>query len=504
MMTRNEAIYAELVRMAGAEPSCSSQRRALELHRKVLGISRARARRLRRRPSRERIDLAQFISGKDDAELILRMLVRVAAADNEISRREHGRLRDVAERLGVEELTFQNLVAEALSRAGFRARSVARYRRVILATLLLASVLWWNQRRGREESEDSNARNRVEFADRLADIEVKASELARLEARKAARSEVRKGVDPRLDTNLTRRFQEILDRKKNTFVFLYTYGTLVSNSSSRGKRKTRDFGATGTGFVVSPDGHVATNKHVVEPWKFDPELLALVERGWTVDAKSLVRVAWLAESRVMDDHRRILSRTGFASSRGTLEVVAVTPDAWRPRTSVVAPRRHQGGPADLAVLSIETNSPRECLPLEVDVSHLRPLDPVMVCGFPLGFAIFESGIARFAPTIGSLRKVDANLFVSASVHPGNSGGPILDERGRVIAVTAARWQDATLGSGILVRHLLPLLPSAAHWLERARFYARNARREAARCALDLAAQRGASPRQIQKISALLR
>jgi len=303
---------------------------------------------------------------------------------------------------------------------------------------------------------------------------------------------------------LTRRFQKILDRKKNTFVFLYTYGTLVWRDSATGRKRTKDFGATGTGFILSPDGHVATNKHVVEPWKFDPALAALVSRGWDVDPASLVRVAWLAESRVMDAHRRIVKSTGYASSLGTLHILAMARDVWRPRSSIKAPRRHQGGPADLAVLQITMHLPTECLPLDVDVSHLRPLDPVMVCGFPLGFSIFESGIARFAPTIGSLRKVDANLFVSASVHPGNSGGPILDERGRVIAVTAARWQDATLGSGILVRHLLPLLPDAAHWLARARFYARAGHRDAGRCALDLARLRGATPGEVRPVASLLR
>ncbi|HGY92226.1 MAG TPA: hypothetical protein ENK43_13740 [Planctomycetes bacterium] len=503
-MTRNEAIYVELARMAALEDGGSSERRALEIHRKVLGLSRTRARQLRNRLPREPVDLTQFVSGNDDSELILRMLVRVAASDNEITRREHRRLRQVAAELGVEELGFQNLVAEALSKAEFRARSLVRYRRIVVVVLILGSILWWNQRRGREESEDSSARNRTEFADRMADIELRACELARAEARKAARTEVEKGIDPQLDTNLTRRFQEVLDRKKDTFIFLYTYGTLVRRDAATRRKMTKDFGATGTGFVLSPDGHVATNKHVVEPWKFDPALAALVSRGWAVDSRSLVRVAWLAESRVMDAHRRILLKTGYASSRGTLALSALAPDAWRPRSSVKAPRRHKGGPADLAVLKLKMRTPTDCLPLDVDASHLRPLDPVMVCGFPLGFNIFETGIARFAPTIGSLRKVDANLFVSASVHPGNSGGPILDERGRVIAVTAARWQDATLGSGILARHLLPLLPDGGHWLERARSYARAGCSEAARCALDLARLRGAALQDVRRVSALLR
>ena len=138
----------------------------------------------------------QFVSGKDESELILRMLVRVAAADNEITRREHTRLRRVAEQLGVEDLRFQNLVAEALSKAGFRARSLTRYRRVVVVVLLLAGILWWNQRRGREDSEDSSARHRTEIADRMADMEARAIDLARTEALEAARSEVERGSIP--------------------------------------------------------------------------------------------------------------------------------------------------------------------------------------------------------------------------------------------------------------------------------------------------------------------
>ncbi len=72
-----------------------------------------------------------------------------------------------------------------------------------------------------------------------------------------------------------------------------------------------------------------------------------------------------------------------------------------------------------------------------DSRALRPGEPVVVTGFPLsGLVSPEMAVTTGSLTaLGGLRG-DARLFqFSAPVQPGNSGGPVMDETGRVIGVT---------------------------------------------------------------------
>ena len=89
---------------------------------------------------------------------------------------------------------------------------------------------------------------------------------------------------------------------------------------------------------------------------------------------------------------------------------------------------------------------------------VEKLDPVMVLGFPSGPAILESGKAESSPSRGDVRKVEDTIYVTAPIVPGNSGGPVLDRDGVVIAIATRTAQgEATLGSCIQSRHVYPLL-----------------------------------------------
>ena len=79
----------------------------------------------------------------------------------------------------------------------------------------------------------------------------------------------------------------------------------------------------------------------------------------------------------------------------------------------------------------------ESLPLG-DSESVRPGDPAVVIGNPLGLArTLTAGVVSATD-----RRIDAPdgfpirnaVQTDAAVNPGNSGGPLLDERGRVIGV----------------------------------------------------------------------
>lgn len=87
---------------------------------------------------------------------------------------------------------------------------------------------------------------------------------------------------------------------------------------------------------------------------------------------------------------------------------------------------------DLAVVHV-----REQLPA-LKTAAARPLlaQPVMVVGSPLGL-----GGSASVGVISGFRSLGGSAFVqfSAPISPGNSGGPVVDAHGRVVAVAAAKF-----------------------------------------------------------------
>ena len=156
----------------------------------------------------------------------------------------------------------------------------------------------------------------------------------------------------------------------------------------------------GSGFVVGKDGLVATNLHVVA--------------GYT---KALV---------VLHDRREF----------PVLEIYNADP------------RR------DLAILRIDAKG---LTPLALgDSDKVRAGEPVVAIGHPLGLTdTVSSGL------VGAVRQVETGfsvLQISAPIAPGSSGGPLFDDRGRVIGVaTAILLGGQNLNLGVPINDVKTLL-----------------------------------------------
>ncbi|NNH24751.1 S1C family serine protease, partial [Pseudokineococcus marinus] len=157
----------------------------------------------------------------------------------------------------------------------------------------------------------------------------------------------------------------------------------------------------GSGFVLSEDGYVVTNNHVVAP---------------AVEASGRIRV-------LLSD-----------GTRETAEVVGRTSDY------------------DLAVLRIDRTG---LVPLAfADTAQVRVGDPVVAVGAPLGLAsTVTSGIvsALNRPVVAGSSQ-DEQGFINAvqtdaAINPGNSGGPLVDLTGAVVGVNSAIAQTASPGGG---------------------------------------------------------
>lgn len=92
---------------------------------------------------------------------------------------------------------------------------------------------------------------------------------------------------------------------------------------------------------------------------------------------------------------------------------------------------------DLALLKIKPQ--KGMIPLEFGNSdRLRVGDVVLAIGNPFGFShTVTSGIISAKGRVIGTGPYDRFLQTDAMIHPGNSGGPLIDMRGRVIGINSA-------------------------------------------------------------------
>ncbi len=92
---------------------------------------------------------------------------------------------------------------------------------------------------------------------------------------------------------------------------------------------------------------------------------------------------------------------------------------------------------DLALLHIKTNDGLKPLDF-ADSDKLQVGDIVLAIGNPFGFAhTVTSGIISAKGRVIGTGPYDSFLQTDASIHPGNSGGPLIDIRGRVVGINTA-------------------------------------------------------------------
>jgi S1-C subfamily serine protease len=156
---------------------------------------------------------------------------------------------------------------------------------------------------------------------------------------------------------------------------------VAPKDSNRNRDSSNSPAASGTGFFISPDGYLLTNYHVVS---------------------------------------------------GSHKIVVRSGDSDRPAKVVKIDAGN-----DLAVLKVDGNF--GAVPLG-DVRAVAVGDSVMTIGYPN--IQVQGSAAKFTKgEVSSLTgfQDDARLFqISVPIQPGNSGGPLIDDRGNAVGITNAQ------------------------------------------------------------------
>jgi len=163
--------------------------------------------------------------------------------------------------------------------------------------------------------------------------------------------------------------------------------------------QTREAQSLGSGFIISADGVVVTNNHVVAP-----------------------------------------------NNRATLEEITVTmPDGREYEAELVG----ADAASDLAVLKINSN---ETFPFVKfgDSSAARVGDWVVAIGNPfgLGGTVTSGIVSAVYRNTGQGGAYDRYIQTDAAINRGNSGGPLLDMRGNVIGINNAIFSPSGGSVGI--------------------------------------------------------
>ncbi len=149
---------------------------------------------------------------------------------------------------------------------------------------------------------------------------------------------------------------------------------------------------SGSGFILSEDGYILTNFHVIED-----------------------------------------------AYKGRLPITVMTRDGTKYEASIVGTEEIN----DVAVLKIEASG---LTPVAIgDSDSLSVGDTVYAVGNPLGeleFSMSTGHVSALDREIATQETDSISMFqIDAAVNPGNSGGPVYNDQGKVVGIITAKYSD---------------------------------------------------------------
>jgi serine protease Do len=181
--------------------------------------------------------------------------------------------------------------------------------------------------------------------------------------------------------------------------FADLFGQFGGGRGQNGAPITREAQSLGSGFIISPDGYVVTNNHVVAP----------------------------------------------GNRQATVEAIRVTlPD----RKEYVAKLVGRDAASDLALLKIDAPGPLPFVRFG-DSTGARVGDWVVAIGNPFGLGgTVTAGIVSAVHRVTGQGANDRFIQTDASINQGNSGGPMFNLKGEVIGINSQIFSQSGGNIGI--------------------------------------------------------
>jgi serine protease Do len=211
-----------------------------------------------------------------------------------------------------------------------------------------------------------------------------------------------------IQTSRTLQQSQQMPRQFEEF-FLGPFEDLFRQHGERQREFKRS--ALGTGFVISPDGYIVTNNHVIEE----------------------------------------------------VDTITVAFEDGKELEATVAGRDPK---TDIALIRVETEQELFALPLG-DSEKVRPGEWVVAIGNPFGLGhTVTAGIVSAKHRIIGQGSYDDFIQTDAAINFGNSGGPLINLAGEVIGVnTAINPRANTIGFAVpinMAKDILPQLRATGH------------------------------------------
>jgi hypothetical protein len=242
------------------------------------------------------------------------------------------------------------------------------------------------------------------------------------------------------------RSQAVLERYGRSVAFVLTEAWVEVAG-----RRTCLATASGTAFLVSTDGHLLSNRHVVAPW-LSGETAQQVEKQLALLRKSGATFRfgashWLwfdgdeafrsraavpqAGAKVADIFRLDTAHTDAGEKPG-LRVVGVMPKPADPAEFLASTLED-----DVAILKVDA-PPVDATPIPLRLGAPPRGVGLLVLGYSQGRAAIPGTRAQARASRGSASGMIGDVLTTdADLQPGNSGGPVLDLDGYAVGIASA-------------------------------------------------------------------